>query len=313
MRFEYVTRKMILLLLLASSLDIVKADNSAFILVLGIAQDAGYPQANCYEPHCMRAWNDPRLKRLASSIAIIDKQSRQKYLFDATPDIREQLFHLHTVAPDSQFTLGGVFLTHGHMGHYTGLMQFGHEASNSKNIPVYAMPRMQKFLSSNGPWDQLVNYHNIQLVDLIAGEGVVLTDQLVVTPLLVPHRDEYTETVGFRIVGPCKSAIFIPDIDKWERWDTDIRDLIRSVDYALLDGSFFAEGELPGRDMSQIRHPFVVASMKLFSGLSAEEKSRVIFIHLNHTNPLLIDESDAQQLVRKQGFRVAYQGMKLAL
>ncbi len=261
----------------------------------------------------MRAWKDPALKRLTSSIAVIDKQSRLKYLFDATPDIREQLFRLHTVAPDSQFTLDGVFLTHGHIGHYTGLMHFGHEASASSNVPVYAMPRMQKFLSNNGPWDQLVNYHNIRLVDLVASERVVLSDELAVTPLLVPHRDEYTETVGFRIDGPRKSALFIPDIDKWDRWDTDILDLIRTVDFALLDASFFADGELPGRDMSQIPHPLVMESMNLFSGLSAEERSRVIFIHFNHSNPLLIDGSNAQQQVQDQGFRIAHAGMKLDL
>lgn len=307
------TIKIILLLLLFFAISFARADDSPFVMVLGIAQDGGYPQANCYKPHCMRAWSDPSLKRLASSIAVIDKHSKLKYLFDATPDIREQLFQLHTVAPDGQFGWGGVFLTHGHIGHYTGLMHFGHEASGSKDIPVYAMPRMLEFLSNNGPWDQLVNYHNIRLIALTAGEGVTLSDQLVVTPLLVPHRDEYTETVGFRIVGPHKSALFIPDIDKWDRWDIDIRTLIQSVDYALLDGSFFADGELPDRDMSQIGHPFVVESMKLFSTLSTEEKSRIIFIHLNNTNPLLIDDSDAQRFVRKQGFRVAYEGLMLAL
>jgi pyrroloquinoline quinone biosynthesis protein B len=291
----------------------VSADESPYIFVLGIAQDAGYPQANCYQPHCMRAWNNPDLKRLASSIAVVDGSSQQKYIFDATPDMREQLYLLHTVAPDSQFRLGGVFLTHGHIGHYTGLMHFGHEASGSTDIPVYAMPRMRSYLSGNGPWDQLVNFHNIQLLPLEDKQSVRLSEHLVVTPMLVPHRDEYTETVGFRIDGPDRSALFIPDIDKWERWETDIRGLIRSVDYALLDASFFTDGELPGRDMSKIGHPFVSESMDLFSDLTDDEKSRVIFIHLNHTNPLLIDNSPEQKEVLSRGFRFARSGMKLPL
>ena len=291
----------------------VSADESPYIFVLGIAQDAGYPQANCYQPHCMRAWNNPDLKRLASSIAVVDGSSQQKYIFDATPDMREQLYLLHTVAPDSQFRLGGVFLTHGHIGHYTGLMHFGHEASGSTDIPVYAMPRMRSYLSGNGPWDQLVNFHNIQLLPLEDKQSVRLSEHLVVTPMLVPHRDEYTETVGFRIDGPDRSALFIPDIDKWERWDTDIRGLIRSVDYALLDASFYADGELPGRDMSKIGHPFVSESMDLFSDLTDDEKSRVIFIHLNHTNPILIDNSPEQKEVLSRGFRFARSGMKLPL
>ena len=134
-----------------------------------------------------------------------------------------------------------------------------------------------------------------------------------VTPLEVPHRPEYSETVGYRIDGPNKSAVFIPDIDKWEAWTTDIRDVIRSVDYALLDASFFADGELKGRDMSVIKHPFVSESMDLFDSLTEDEKSRVIFIHMNHTNPLLIDGSPAQAEVTRRGYRFAREGMRLPL
>ena len=158
-----------------------------------------------------------------------------------------------------------------------------------------------------------MRYRNIRLETLEDGTPVEFSDHLSVTPFLVPHRDEYSETVGYRIDGPSKSALFIPDIDKWDRWDTDIRDLIRDVDYALLDAAFFADGELPGRDMSKIPHPFAAESMALFDDLSADEKQRVIFIHLNHSNPLLIDGSEAQAEVRRRGFRYATDGMRLEL
>jgi len=289
------------------------AEPKVFIQVLGIAQDAGYPQANCYQPHCMRAWENPELRRLTGSIAVVNTVSKNKYLFDATPDIREQLYQLNRAAPDNEYTLDGVFLTHAHIGHYTGLMHFGHEASGSSKVPVYAMPRMAEFLSTNGPWEQLVRYQNIRLMPLSNGTTVSFDASLRVTPLLVPHRDEYSETVGFRIEGPGKTAVFIPDIDKWERWDTDIRDIVRASDYALIDATFFADGELPGRDMSKILHPFVSESMALLDDLTDEEKSRVIFIHMNHTNPLLIDGSEAQTEVERRGFRYATEGMRLAL
>lgn len=289
-----------------------QADDT-YLQILGVAQDAGYPQANCFAPHCMRAWEDRERRRMTSSIAIVDAPSRKKYLFDATPDIREQLYELQIAAPDHEFTLDGVFLTHAHIGHYTGLMHFGHEASSSQRLPVYAMPRMVKFLSTNGPWDQLVRFDNIRLEALADGATVTLGKELRVTPFLVPHRDEYSETVGYRIDGPNKSAVFIPDIDKWDRWKTNIRDVIRSVDYALLDATFFADGELPGRDMSGILHPFVAESMALLEDLTDEEKYRVIFIHMNHTNPLLIDGSPEQAEVEKRGFRFAREGLRLAL
>ncbi|MEL7185298.1 MAG: MBL fold metallo-hydrolase [Pseudomonadota bacterium] len=283
------------------------------IVVLGIAQDAGYPQTDCYKPHCLRAWHNPEHRRTTSSIAVIDETTHTKYLFDATPDMREQLFRLQQLAPDDNYPLNGVFLTHAHIGHYVGLMHFGHEASSRDRLPVYAMPRMADFLATNGPWDQLVRLRNIELQELADGTAVKLGESLAVTPMQVPHRDEYSETVGYRIDGPRRSAVFIPDIDKWEDWQTDIRDVIRDVDYALLDAAFFADGELPGRDMSKIRHPFVSESMDLFRKLSAEEKARVIFIHMNHTNPLLIDGSDAQQEVERRGFRFAREGMRLPL
>ncbi len=289
------------------------AGASPYVFVLGVAQDAGYPQASCYRPHCMRAWKDPALKRLTSSIAVVDAENGNKYLFDATPDIREQLYQLHVEAPDDSHDLGGVFLTHGHMGHYTGLMHFGHEAIGADGIRVFAMPRMYDYLSTNGPWSQLVSLGNIDLIPITAGSEITLSDDLSVVPIQVPHRDEYTETVGYRINGPNKSALFIPDIDKWRKWDTDIRDLVREVDYALLDATFYADGELPGRDMRKIGHPYVQESIELFAELADADKAKIIFIHFNHTNPLLIDGSAAQQKITALGFRFATEGMRLPL
>ena len=304
------TRHLLVAILLTAT---AAAADDTFIQVLGIAQDAGYPQAGCYAPHCERAWRDATLRRSTSSIAVVDEAAGTKYLFDATPDIREQLYRLHLAAPDHDVELAGVFLTHAHIGHYTGLMHFGREASATRGLPVYAMPRMHAFLANNGPWDQLVRLGNIRLEPLADAQVVDLGEALRVTPFLVPHRREYSETVGYRIDGPRRSALFIPDIDKWRDWDTDIRALVRSVDYALLDATFYADGELPGRDMSKIPHPLVTESMSLFEELTAEEKSRVIFIHMNHTNPLLIDGSPEQAEVENRGFRIAREGMRLEL
>ena len=289
------------------------ADDAVYIQILGVAQDAGYPQTNCYKPHCTRAWENPEFRRSAASIAVVDTGHRTKYLFDATPDMREQLYALHLSAPDGGYRLGGVFLTHAHIGHYAGLMHFGHEAAGTSRVPVYAMPRMHDYLSSNGPWDQLVRFENIALRKLADDKTVQLPGDLAVTPFIVPHRDEYSETVGYRIEGPNRSAVFIPDIDKWEMWSTDIRDVVRSVDYALLDATFFKDGELGERDMSKIKHPFVSESMALFESMSEADRQRVIFIHMNHTNPLLYDGSPEQAEVERRGFRFAREGMRLEL
>ena len=118
--------------------------------------------------------------------------------------------------------------------------------------------------------------NNIKL-QALANKHSVKFSNITVTPMLVPHRDEFSETVGYQIDGPNKTALFIPDIDKWEIWERDILEEIRQVDYAMVDATFFDENELPGRNMSDIPHPFVVESMELFEGLSETDKNKVIF------------------------------------
>jgi len=283
-----------------------------YLYILGIAQDAGYPQAGCYKKHCLPGWQDPGLERGATSIAVIDPATSKKYLFEATPHFPRQLYELSKEAPDKQYQLDGIFLTHAHIGHYAGLMFLGHEAMGASGVSVYAMPRMTDYLKNNGPWSQLVSFNNIQLNPLEDHKTVQL-DKITIKPFLVPHRDEYSETVGFNIKGPNKTAIFIPDINKWSQWKTSIVDLVQSVDYALIDATFFADGELPGRDMSKVKHPFVVDSMKLFEKLPINVRNKVWFIHINHTNPLLNENSEESTRVINAGFNIAREGIRLSL
>ena len=283
-----------------------------FVVVLGIAQDAGYPQAACTKTCCRDLWNQHADRKMVSCIALVDPVEQKAWMFDATPDFKFQLAEL-TSDKYGPPELAGIFLTHAHIGHYTGLMHLGHEVMGAKEVPVFAMPRMAKFLKENGPWSQLVSLQNIALRQLAADSVVVLNERLKVRPFLVPHRDEFSETVGFEILGPEKSLIFIPDIDKWERWDRAVVEWVKTHDYNLIDGTFYENGEIPGRDMSQIPHPFIEESMKLFSNLPKEAKSKVIFIHLNHTNPALRQNSPARKNVQRQGFCIADEGMILGL
>lgn len=276
------------------------------LIVLGIAQDAGYPQAGCEKSCCTRVWKDAANKRYVSCLALVDPVSKKRWIFDATPDFREQMHRLNDVFPtDDPNELTGIFLTHAHIGHYTGLMHLGREVMGAKKVPTYVMPRMSAFLKSNAPWSQLVDLQNIDLQPLAADIVVQLTPDLSVIPFLVPHRDELSETVGYHIQSKNKTAIFIPDIDKWGQWDQGILEVIKGVDIAFLDGTFFKNGEIKGRDMSEIPHPFIEESMSLFEKLSPEDRAKVHFIHFNHTNPVLIEGSEAQKTVEEMGFNIA--------
>jgi len=286
------------------------------LLVLGVAQDAGKPQIGHPEDP---AWQDPSLRRLATSLALIDERGEKtrRWLFEATPDVKEELQRLDEAAPVGREPgLAGVFITHAHIGHYAGLMMFGHEAMGAQNLSVYVMPRMANFLTQNGPWSQLVGYYNIVLAIMTEGEPEEIADGISVTPFLVPHRQEFSEVAGFIIRGPEKSALFIPDIDSWEEWDkagTRIEDMIAKVDVAYLDGTFYANGEIPGRDMTGFPHPFVSHSMERFAPLPPEEKAKVRFIHLNHTNPLNDPAAPERREVLRQGFNIAEEGERVCL
>lgn len=281
-----------------------------YLYVLGVAQDAGYPQAGCYQQHCMPGWAEPRLERGATALALVDPQTSKKYLFEATPQLPRQLYMLDQQAAD--YVLAGVFLTHAHIGHYAGLMFFGHESMGASKVPVYAMPRMTQFLSNNGPWSQLVAYNNIALQPLAHNRTETFAS-VGVTPFLVPHRDEFSETVGYSIKGPDKTALFIPDINKWSVWKKDIAEVIKTVDYALLDATFFGAGELSGRDMSKVPHPLVTETMETLAHLGPEQRAKVWFIHMNHTNPLLDSQSREALLVRAAGYNIATQATRLNL
>ncbi len=289
-------------------------DRRPEVVVLGIAQDGGVPQPGTSEH---QGWTNDSMSRNVACLGLLDPESGARWLIEATPDFPEQLQHLDRLLPtESAPGLQGIFLTHAHIGHYTGLMYLGHEVMGARGVPVFVLPRMYEFLSQSGPWDQLVRLENIVLNRMTADKTITLNERVRVTPFLVPHRQEYTEVAGFRIEGPEKSVLFIPDIDSWEEWDslgTRIDDLLAGVDRAYLDATFFANGEIPNRDMSGFPHPFITHSMERFSNLPAAEKRKVRFIHLNHTNPALWPDSDARLRILQNGFNVAEEGERFKL
>lgn len=286
-------------------------NSDPYIFILGIAQDAGYPQAGCEKQCCKRVYEQPENGRFVVSLALVDPVSNENWIFDATPDFPKQLKLLSNHLQKPGNLPNGILLTHAHIGHYTGLMHLGREAMGTNKLPVYAMPKLKYFLENNGPWSQLVQLKNIDLKLLKKDATIFLNERISVKPLLVPHRDEYSETVGYLINANSKKILFIPDIDKWHLWNKNIVDYVKNVDIALLDATFFKDGEIKGRSMSEIPHPFIEESITLFENLSDVDRKKVFFIHFNHTNPLLIDGSDAQNQVYKKGFNIAKQEMVL--
>jgi len=276
------------------------------IVILGNVQDAGSPHMACIKDCCKDLFENPDPTRKVVSLGVIDPENEKNYLFEATPDFTSQVKMLSNYSSfNDEQVPDGIFLTHAHIGHYAGLMYLGKEAMNADKVPVFAMPRMKNFLTNNGPWSQLVANENILLKGINNAFKIKPTSNLTIEPFLVPHRDEYSETVGYIISGPNKSALFIPDIDKWDKWDKDIISAISNVDYAFIDGTFYDGDEINNRDISEIPHPFISESLESFKDLPTDEKSKIYFIHFNHTNPVLIKDSQQRKKILDSGFNVA--------
>ena len=284
---------------------------SEFIYILGNVQDAGLPHIGCQHKFCKEKFNEFE-EYFTTSIAVVDPLERKYILFEATPDLPYQLNYLEKEIFNEFLLPESIYITHAHIGHYTGLMYFGREALGAKNLMVKVLPKMGDFLRTNGPWNQLVDINNIQIQNLNFGLNTNELRNITVTPIQVPHRDEYSETAGFIIEGRNKKALFIPDIDKWEKWNKNLKQLVYEFDYLLLDSTFYDSDEI-NRDISEIPHPLVIETINLLDDLSREQKDKIYFIHMNHTNLMLDPSSELTKLVTDKGFNITRLGLKLFL
>jgi pyrroloquinoline quinone biosynthesis protein B len=284
---------------------------SEYIYILGNTQDAGLPHIGCQHQFCEDNFNVFE-EYYSTSIAVVNSDLKKYILFEATPDITFQLNNLKKNIFNEFLLPESIYITHAHIGHYTGLMYFGREALGAKDLLVKVLPRMSKFLQNNGPWSQLVNINNIKIKEINFGSSNKELNNINITPLKVPHRDEYSETAGYIITGKNKKALFIPDIDKWEKWDRDLSQLAKEFDFLLIDATFYDSKEI-NRDISEIPHPLVTETIDLLSGLDIENRNKVYFIHMNHTNMMLDPDSDLSKLVTSKGFNIARLGQKLYL
>lgn len=269
-------------------------------VLLGVAQDGGVPQAGCGCPTCRRAWRNPEFRVPVACLGLMDHGEGKAWMIDATPDFPEQLHRLGSLARDC--VLSGLLITHAHVGHYAGLIHLGKEVQDTRALPVYVSERMADFLSKNAPWAGLIARGNVELHLVEPGREISLSPRLSVIGFPVPHRDEYSDTLAFLARGAKKALFYCPDIDSWERWERDLKGFLSDIDVALLDGTFFRVDEL-GERTGEVPHPPVTETVKLLTGLTCD----VRFIHLNHTNPLLLPGKERDWLCA-QGFRVGQVG-----
>lgn len=283
-------------------------------IVLGIAQDGGLPHVGCSKPCCVGARRTGR-RLYPACLAIHDRDAGRLVLIECTPRIEPQLAMLHDLSglrERGRKPVDAVLLTHAHIGHYLGLAQFGKEVASTSGLPVHVSPRFASFLRENGPWRQMVELKQIELRELEPGTAFSPIPGVRVTAIPVPHRDEFSDTMAFKIQGPNRTVLFVPDVDSWKKEPGLLDRLIDGVDVAYLDATFFDGSELPDRIMARVRHPFIVESMEALGEQAKQRPGRFRFIHLNHTNPALHDPK-IRARIRSAGFRIARQGERVEI
>ncbi|HIP71074.1 MAG TPA: MBL fold metallo-hydrolase [Anaerolineae bacterium] len=287
--------------------------NQVTAVILGIMQDGGLPHIGCRCDRCAAAYEDLRQTEYAACLALVDTRQTPPlvYLIDATPDIKFQLDLLADVLgahPQRPYRLrqpDGIFLTHGHMGHTAGLAQLGPEAMAVEGLRIFAASDLNNLLLAMPLWSPLMK--RLQLTPLIPGRALDLAPDLQVTAVPVPHRDEWgVGTAAFVIQGPNRRLLYLPDIDNWDDWPNATR-ILASVDVALVDASFYSANELDGR--APVAHPLVPDTIERFAHLPTQ----LALTHINHTNPILDEDSAEWTAVLASGVQIAHTGQQFIL
>lgn len=285
---------------------------SVVVKFLGTAQDGGIPQIGCKCEMCTDIREGKRKEVLQAAIGIENTKTGNRYMIEATPSFSKQ--YQSFIAKENR-KLDGIFLTHAHMGHYTGLMFLGKEALNSQEVKVYVSKKMAEFLRNNAPWSQLVKLKNIELVEFESGKELILDNDVVIIPVEVPHRNEFADTHGFIVKGE-KSFFFVPDIDSWEGFEDQLNDIFKQCDYLAVDATFYTKEEIGlirGRNFKEIPHPTVEETMKFIKENNWNLKNKkVILTHFNHTNLLFINK-ELKEKVEKSGIIISEDGMEITL
>ncbi|HUU77937.1 MAG TPA: MBL fold metallo-hydrolase [candidate division Zixibacteria bacterium] len=272
------------------------------VLILGTGQDAGVPQIGCLCSNCQQSRINPSYIRLGPSIALLDKTESYCYIIDASPDIKQQIEiirkEITSTKRNGALPISGIFLTHAHYGHCSGLWELGKECISERDLPVYCTVKMKSFLENNHPFNHLILDNNIIPKSQKIGEEKSIRD-FKISSFEVPHRNEYTDTVGY-IINRKKSLVYLPDLDFWT---DEIIEIISEADIALIDGCFYSKNELPRRSL--VPHPPIIESLELLRDTDTE----IYFTHLNHTNKVLFEKSKERKETEKKGFKIAYDGL----
>jgi pyrroloquinoline quinone biosynthesis protein B len=264
--------------------------------ILGNVQDGGVPHLGCGCDVCEAAREDQRKQKYVASILLKESSDEDsvRYLIDATPDVRYQIKGDY---------LDGVFISHGQLGHITGLLDFGEEGCDKNDLPVYVTDKTRRFIEHNDPYRLLIDKDNIDLKDFNDGESLNLQGAEI-EAREAEHSRLNTDTTSFMIKGPEKKLFYMSDIHAWTE---ETLQSVKEADIAIVDGTFWNEEEIDR--FEEVTHPVMKETMHKTEDWDTE----IYFTHLNHTNPVLRKDSEERKELEERGYHVAEKGIEIEL
>ena len=308
-----------------------------YIRVLGAAAGGGYPQWNCNHPNSRRARRDDPAAppRTQSSIAI-SADGEDWYLFNASPDLRQQINDNDILHPGKDLRhspIMGAVLTNADVDHVAGLLNL----RESQPLRIYATQRVLDVLQAN-------TIFNVLNPKFVSREPMTLNEPLElqkpdgssmnidITPFAVPGKvalwledeskgkdfgsvEEDTIALHVRDRNGDKSFYYMPAC---ARVTPELAECIRGADLIFFDGTLWVDDEMI-RDGVGIKtgqrmgHISVSGEDGTLAALKDLDIKRKIFIHVNTTNPILFANSEERRTVEDAGWEVSYDGMDIEL
>ena len=297
------------------------------IRVLGSAAGGGFPQWNCRCPVCALAWaGDPRVSPRTQSSLAVSADGESWLLVNASPDLRQQILAappLHPQAPGRHSPIEAAFLNNGDVDHLAGLLTL----RERQPLAVYATEAVLRVIAEN-PIFRVLDPASVRLVPAVlerpteTGLGIAVTAFAV--PGKVPLYQEEGEvtvgretdaTVGLRIAGGSTHFFHIPACASVT---PDLLARLAGAPLLFFDGTTYTDDEMVRLGLSRktaqrMGHVAMSGSGGSLAEFAPAELGRKIYIHLNNTNPVLIEGSPERRAVEAAGWDVAFDGMEIVL
>jgi pyrroloquinoline quinone biosynthesis protein B len=293
-----------------------------WLRVLGSAAGGGSPQWNCGCPVCAAVRARPGLTRTQSSVAVsVDR--RRWFLINASPDVRTQIEAfpgLHPHAGDRTTPVAAVLLTDAELDHTLGLLLL----REARALCVYATPAVHKTLSDgSGMLRTLERYCAVEWRAVVPDADVSLADGLSCRAFDVPTTKQarfdlgvdHGRVVGYRLTDERSGGtlVYLPGM---QAMTPALRAVIEGCDCLLIDGTCWRDDELirlglAHKTSREMGHLPINGPDGTLAQLPSLGVGRVIFVHMNNTNPILLADTPERRIVKDSGMEVAMDGLEV--